>query len=703
MNKITTNSYCSCGNDNETILRIVAGNDFTLRLRLTQKDGEQVVAYDLSNAENLEVRVVTPDGDKIILDSFIDTFDKVIATVDAQQFDKYVPYSIEVVWRDEPYDKRAAAPNLFSFVNTSREANDAQDVIVEGPYDYNLEILSDVAYVTVGEIPSIDLTDYYTREDVDEILTSYVQASDLDDTLTSYVTDNELDDILLTYVKKEDLDNTLTSYVQQSTLDDTLTSYVKNSDLDNTLTSYVKTDTLNDTLTSYVQKTELDDTLNSYTTFDDIVQMTYTTKDYVDTAIGTIPQPDLSDYYNKQDIDNTLTSYVQQSTLDNTLTSYTTFDDIVGMTYTTKQYVDDAVSHITPDLSNYYNKQDIDNTLTSYAKYSDLTSYIKQEDLDNVLASYVLHDELDNYNEAIATVLTYNKQDLLNTYTYFNNYYTKIEGDARYVTSSQVANNYVDFSSLDNVTYTTAAGLCDIDDRVSYIEDNVWTHSGGGGGPLPSDVVTCEDASYIWMLSQNDYDTLEQQQQLDNDTFYYISDATSNYVTQTQLNNAISGVTIDETNLVHKTGTETITGAKTFSGNMTFDGETTFQYSSPASLYYMDIANPIYKSSMMARSAINQIITCEIIAGNVNQTNSTNGMNQEANKIKFEKVTGTFNQHHPRLLQIAAIDDTGIYEGTTLLANKYVQSSTIRNIVQITQNDYNNLSTPDVNTLYIII
>ena len=129
---------------------------------------------------------------------------------------------------------------------------------------------------------------------------------------------------------------------------------------------------------------------------------------------------------------------------------------------------------------------------------------------------------------------------------------------------------------------------------------------------------------------------------------------------------------------------------------MTFDGETTFQYSSPANLYYMDIANPIYKSSMMARPAINQIITCEIIAGNMNQTNSTNGMNQEANKIKFEKVTGTFNQHHPTLLQIAAIDDTGIYEGTTLLANKYAQISDIPTATSDLTNDSGFITINDI-------
>ena len=56
--------------------------------------------------------------------------------------------------------------------------------------------------------------------------------------------------------------------------------------------------------------------------------------------------------------------------------------------------------------------------------------------------------------------------------------------------------------------------------------------------------------------------------------------------------------------------------------------------------------------------------------------------------------------------QVAKIDSTGIYEGNTLLANKYVQSSNIRNMVQISQSDYDTLvnnSQVDPNTLYIIV
>ena len=61
------------------------------------------------------------------------------------------------------------------------------------------------------------------------------------------------------------------------------------------------------------------------------------------------------------------------------------------------------------------------------------------------------------------------------------------------------------------------------------------TIQGGGGGTVPDNVVTSYDGTYIYCLSQSDYDTLEQGQQLDPDTFYYITDASTDYVSRLYL------------------------------------------------------------------------------------------------------------------------------------------------------------------------
>ena len=170
------------------------------------------------------------------------------------------------------------------------------------------------------------------------------------------------------------------------------------------------------------------------------------------------------------------------------------------------------------------------------------------------------------------------------------------------------------------------------------------------------------------------------------------------YATQQYVQDAISqsgGGT--PSNMVTTDTQQTITGTKTFMGETRFD----YDYE----LYYTDIFGGVNKSSLFARGSFNQLNTGEIIAPNANVIDGICNINDEADKIKFYKTTGQATEKYPYLTQIAAIDDTGIYEGSTLLANKYVQSSTIRNIVQISQNDYDTLvnnNTVDANTLYII-
>ena len=382
MNKITPDIECTCRISSQPVLKLVAGNDFTMRISMTKTQGDSTVPYDLSNAEDLVVNAVALDGTTIELDSFIEDSSHIIAAVDAQQFDMYVRYSVEVIWRDEPYDKRACTSDVFMWVATQQEANQAQNEIVSGPYDYELEIINDIAYVMIGTIPST------------EGAVTYAQ---LEQELSYYAT---------------------ISYVQEAI-------------------SYVEVD-----MSDYYNKTEIDTTLASYAT-----------QAYVTEAISNIPDIDLSDYYTKSEIDTTLSSYVTSSDFDTTLSSYAT-----------QTYVTNAISQIpSTDLSNYYTKSEIDTTLGSYVTYTDW----------------------DTNNQSVSYDLGY------------------------------------------------------LDDRVTYIEQN-----GGGGGSVPSDVVTCYDASYIYMLTQSEYDTLEQNQQLDSDTFYYISDTTSNYVTQSDLQNAISGISI---------------------------------------------------------------------------------------------------------------------------------------------------------------
>ena len=129
MNKII-DTQCECCNT-DTILKIVAGNDFTLRLALTYHEDDVVKEYDLSDIQDLKVIAYSPEGVDREVDSMVDiATNRIIAVIDSYEYINYVPYGIDITWYDEPNHKRASAQNLFAFVNSSREANDSQDVIV---------------------------------------------------------------------------------------------------------------------------------------------------------------------------------------------------------------------------------------------------------------------------------------------------------------------------------------------------------------------------------------------------------------------------------------------------------------------------------------------------------------------------------------------------------------------------------------------
>ena len=483
MNKITTNTACTCC-EQDTLLRIVAGNDFSLRLTLTYKEDDTTKQYDLSDVEDLIVNVVTPDGDRIELDSIIDANSRITAIVDAQQLNSYINYGIEVIWHSDTGDKRAAAPNLFTFVNSSQEANDAQDVIIEGPYDYNLEIRSDIAYVTLGEIPDIDLS-------------------------------------------------------------------------------------------LYVTQSQLNDTLSSYVTSEVLSKQSYVTKDYLSEQ------------------------------------AYITIEDVPA-----------------PDLSLYYTKSEIDNTLESYVTDTD-------------------------FSIGIAPI------------------------------------------NSDILSLTT---------RVTTLENNP---------QVPDNVVTSDDANEIVCLTQEEYNALEEAQTLDPNVFYYITDATSNYVTNSSLNaslsnyatknyvnTAVSQVKPDTTNLVTINTTQTISGAKTFTAENKWTHESRFgHFNIPnnTSLMNTDIAQGVNKSGMFVRPQLLQGFIGQVLAPMNNYTNSSSGQfDIHQGVIKFQTVDSISGQQPGSLTTLAKIDNIGIYEGDTLLSDKYAKITNVPTATSQLTNDSGFITINDV-------
>lgn len=597
MNKII-DTQCECCNT-DTILKIVAGNDFTLRLALTYHEDDVVKEYDLSDIQDLKVIAYSPEGVDREVDSMVDlATNRIIAVIDSYEYINYVPYGIDITWYDEPNHKRASAPNLFAFVNSSREANDSQDVIVSGPYDYNLEIKSDIAYVSVGEIPEVDLSDYVTNSELNTKLQLYETKEQLSETLDDYATKQYVDDAM------SDID--LTDYYTKSEVDTTLQDYgtkISIEEIDKGGGVYAKKISLLNSDGTNLSSFEITAFSYQWTSRSDYIAPTTAN-------IGLIRRYELEQLFDARNLVNRIASdYITSTSLNTTLQDYAT-----------KNYVDDSISDI------------------------DLSDYITSTSLNSTLQDYVT-------NSALST-------------------------------------------SLNPIT----SDIISLDGRVTTLENNP---------SVPSNVVTSDDGNEIVCLTQSEYDALEQSQTLDPDVFYYITDATSNYVTNSSLttslrdyatknyvDTAVSQVQPDTSNLVTINTSQTISGEKTFTAQNRWIHESRFgHYNIPNNdtLMNTDIAWGVNKSGMFVRPQFLQGFIGQVFAPMNDYTNSSSGQfDIQQGVIKFQTVDSVSGEQPSSLTTLAKIDSNGIYEGNTLLSDKYALKTEIPTSSGVSEEDWDN-------------
>lgn len=656
MNKILTDT-CQCGCNPtlpENLLKITSGNDFCIKLQLTEKIDDNWVHYDMTDMSNVTVSVVSPNNTATELDYIVDVAGNIQAIVDAQKFQSYIIYGVEVLWRDETdvvhVDKRAYAPNVFAFVNSSMEATDSSyEYTSDNPYEYNITINNDVVCLSIGYIPEFDPAEYYTRDDIDSKLEDYVTEQDLSDTLENYATDQDVADAIATI----DTSN----YVTNSSLATTLQDYETKSELSTTLQDYVTTTSLNTTLNDYAQLSDLSDYVTS-------TSLNTTLNDYAQLS-------DLSDYVTSTSLNTTLNDYVTDTELATSLNPYAT-----------TQYVDDAIDNIDIDTSNFYTKSDIDTTLNSYA-----TSIVISG--EHIIPGPSISKVISLYNSTGTSISSID----LPAISVFNNSGTlnvRPTGvSTGLIKASDVQKIYEDGIRIDDAE----ADITLLDGRVTTLENNP---------SVPSNVVTSDDGNEIVCLTQSEYDTLEQNDQLDSDVFYYITDATSEYVTNSSLtttladyatknyvDTAVSQVQPDTTNLVTINTTQTISGTKTFTATNSFTNESSFTNSN-YNLSTTDIGDGIAKSALFARGMHNQAIIGQIFAPNRNATNSTTKLSNEIGVIKFQSIVSASGGQPSTLTDLAKIDSNGIYEGTTLLSDKYALKSEIPTSSGVSEEDWDN-------------
>ena len=197
----------------------------------------------------------------------------------------------------------------------------------------------------------------------------------------------------------------------------------------------------------------------------------YYTKTEVDTLIeGIEPEADLTDYYTKTEADAAIQEALTGTLTAEDLAGYALKTDIPSTTgLATEEYVDEAIAAIpATDLSNYYNKGQV-NELVKTAK-PDLTDYATKDDVQNAieaipgvdLSNYYIKEE--TYTKAEVNNLIANIEVEGGAEVDLSDYYTKTQTNA--AISNQLA-NYYNKSQTNNVikaifTYNSSTGRLDI-------------------------------------------------------------------------------------------------------------------------------------------------------------------------------------------------------------------------------------------------
>ena len=632
MNKLLTDT-CQCGCNPtlpENLLKITAGNDFSIKLQLTEKIDDNWVHYDMTDMSNVIVSVMSPNNTATELDYIIDVSGNIQAIVDAQKFQSYIIYGIEVLWRDEtdlvPVDKRAYAPNVFAFVNSSMEATDSSyEYTSDSPYEYNISMSNDVALLSIGYIPDGDMSDYYTKEEINSTLENYATDQDVADAIAAIDTSN----------------------------------YVTNSSLATTLQDYETKSELSTTLQDYVTDSELTTTLNPYAT---------------------------------------------------------------------QQYVDDAIDNIDIDTTNFYTKSDIDTTLTSYATSISSPGWLITGGEPNYMWSYQikLNHNGTELNRVRIPAHTKSKNSDDQWYTPFysallknNDYIAFLNG---LDTLSEISSDYVTNSSL-NTTLQDYVTDTELSTELSPIESDITSLDGRvttleNNPSVPSNVVTSDDGNEIVCLTQSEYDTLEQNDQLDPDVFYYITDATSNYVTNSSLTTTLADYVTD-------TELQTAIGNIPTVNNATLtiqkNGTTVNTFTANASSNVTaNITVPTATSDLINDSGF--ITINDVTASGVSEEdweNSNEAIAQELanNRLAHLSINDNFNNYYTKTEAdsryatsswansrfVTQADDANRQQAIAAAFASSVQSTSVHNIWTGSQNDYDAITSKDINTLYIIL
>ena len=336
-------------------------------------------------------------------------------------------------------------------------------------YTTNASLETTLENYTTNASLATTLENYTTNASLETKLNDYATVS----SLNNYVTNSSLETKLNDYATKQYVDNglaniDLSEYYTKSEVDTTLNNYVTNTSLNSTLNDYATVSSLND----YVTNTSLNSTLNNYVTDSELTtSLNPITSDITSLDVRVTTLESGGSGVSQEDWDNS-NEAIAKEFVNNRLEHLSINDKFND--YYTKSVADNRYATLSWANNKFVSKTDDVNRQEAIAEaFAYLqTSIDNNSGSDIDLSSYVTIDEMNNYSEVVSTSLTEQKLDIVNIKTKFNDYYTKSQTDNKYVTQNYVAQKYVSNSSLENLSYVVSTSLNDLNDRMpSYISE----------------------------------------------------------------------------------------------------------------------------------------------------------------------------------------------------------------------------------------
>jgi len=189
------------------------------------------------------------------------------------------------------------------------------------------------------------------------------------------------------------------------------------------------------------------------------------------------------------------------------------------------------------------------------------SGYVTEDELATVLTSYITSDELTSTltsyatNSSVENQINLLWQDANNTFVDNDELSTTLSS---YVTSKDLATaSYATNSSVEtqiNLLWQDANSTFIDNDELSTALSSYTTYAyineRLGNIDLPTNVVTSYDGTYVYCLTQQQYDSISNP---DPNVFYYITDSSTNYVTRNELSSYVSSEALSQMGYVTST------------------------------------------------------------------------------------------------------------------------------------------------------